>query len=258
MLVGSSADAKVAKELQATVPQQQRLHVVHEIFGFFASSEGAPLAISQLRSSIPGVPWTFLPACSGTFFQPSYLTPASTGRVKSLYVSPKLVLCRKLDFAEVRLTDSARFLEWYNFNEDDGVPLKQKYSHRFQVTRAGEFNSLSCFLFIDFGTARGRAPRCCDFPFGDERLKPSPQSMSLSSRSSDGAYATNWQNPVILLPQSIQVAVDDTIEVCTEALVHTLQPCYRFSASVVKESERHELGQVCLEHTDLYPDWVQD
>lgn len=261
VLSGSSEDEKVARKLQSMVTKEQTLCVVHEIFGFFASSEGAPLALSQLRRSLPeNKIWKFLPGRAGTFFQPSNFTSDCTKKISNIYVSSKLVLCRRLDFEKVCLTEpsSFRHFEWYDFNDDTQCNLKmQEKISSFDVVREGNFNSMSCFLFIDFGTVVPRPTRCNWYPFDDPALENKPHDLSMCSCSSAGSYATNWQNPVILFPFSLAVKIGDKIVVTSKVKVDTIQPHYHFSAVVQRQDQEIGGGDVHLEHGDLYPDWVQ-
>ena len=357
---GGSHERKVVTAVRKAVARAEAevVCVLHEIFGFFASSEGAPLALRQLRTDLlrrrkgwgarkggpgkggpgkggtgggPGGPGSsnggrvkgvkgrstlvrFMPGRAATFFVPTAVTVRDMAHNDDVYVTHKLSLVHRLDFTEVALSD-CRYFEDYDFGADE-VPLVQTYEHDFVVARDGELNSLSCFLFVDFGTPARRGPRCDGYPFGDPRLAtagpsntdnqlthhyipprvyPStaiariprvaphntsgddaPLTMSLSSNGSYSSYASNWRNPVIALPRTVDVRKGDRVLVTSHTDVTSQHPSYSFAVRVLRAADAgidadgeictgevlddprdgpriEDLGRVDLAFEDLYP-----
>jgi hypothetical protein len=180
VLQGASNDDAVVKPLtkMIAVTGMQAVVFVHEIFGFFASSEGAPLALSQLKKTAPNVHTRMAPAHAGTFLVPACVRVSDlpTSETRPLYLGSKLALASNLNFDEVSLSGQEyRHFEWYDFSSD--MDLKQEHTLEFTVDRDGDFNSLACFLLVHFGqhtqpggTERTKEMGCVTkFPFGDMR-----------------------------------------------------------------------------------------
>lgn len=154
VVTGSSFDAAVVREVAdaaATGKNGTIGYVLHEVFGFFVSSEGAPCIISHLLKCYPGVKEDskFLPGKAATFLVPSCIDPQQDLMEKNeLYVSEKLILRKRLDFKACRLSPTSSALEFYDFNKN--FALKQERTHVFAVSRDGLLNSLSFFIWVDF------------------------------------------------------------------------------------------------------------
>lgn len=122
----------------------------------------------------------------------------------------------------------------------------QHYDHEFVVDREGDLNAFACFLFVDFGvdSSSKRRAVCDTFPFGDDRLKQTDQSMSLSSWCQSTSYASNWRNPILVLPQPARVIPGDVIKVRSIVRVDTTRPSYSFSVTVQRPISTGATGQV--------------
>lgn len=256
VVTGSSLDKEVVGSVtQACGKDRKEVDfVLHEVFGFFASSEGAPAIMHKLRKdySIIQKNTRFLPGKAATFFTPSCVEPQHVN-ADELYVSDKMILAKRLDFDACRLS-SDRVLEFYDFNAE--LALVQERRHAFVVTRAGVLNSISCFIWVDFGVQEvRRAEKCEGFPFGDERFDAELETSSLSSNFRNGSYASNWRNPVLGLPATVVVAEGDTIEVITKVDSRTTRPSYTFTVRATTRVGEEKLGTVHLTFDDLYPNF---
>lgn len=116
---GASSEKHVTRQIKRMIKRTNAdkdspsfardLCVLHEIFGYFASSEGAPLALHQFRSVFSKDPkrsptFRFVPCKAGTFFTPVHLLPATLDNSNLLYVTHKLILAQRLDIASIRLS----------------------------------------------------------------------------------------------------------------------------------------------------------
>jgi hypothetical protein len=274
ILSDSSESSKVKSIIQGLISEDQELviNVVYEKFGFFVSSEGAPLALKKLKEEYTALakrPIRILTSCAGTFFCPSCVTVEEAYKGGDLYLTPKLALVKALNITAVSLTSERRYLEWYDFNgSTTSISLRQNYEHKFKVIKEGQLNSLSCFIYIDCGD--GPPPKrnlkepngCKTFPFGDNRLYSTPNHLAFSSDSDtsnpDSHGQTHWKNPVIILPNVIHVVPGDHIIVKTQAVADSSRPHYSFFASVQKETGTLiDVGRVDLDFDDVYPSFKE-
>lgn len=79
--------------------------ILHEIFGFFASSEGAALALNRARALLLPT-GTMLPARAASFFGPADVraTHLNSRSNLQLYATSKLILAKRLPFSRVLLS----------------------------------------------------------------------------------------------------------------------------------------------------------
>jgi hypothetical protein len=155
-----------------------------------------------------------------------------------------------------------------------GVQLIQEYTHRFEITKEACFNSLCCFIWIDLDLApTPRLPKhtsLASFPFGDERFPPNeeseeakkgapkeaPNHISSFYTEKSASYASNWMNPILILPNPRDVVVGDRIEVLTKVKLDSLKPSYNFQVYLERGETKESLGEIDLDYNNLYPDFA--
>lgn len=149
--------------------------------------------------------------------------------------------------------------------------LHQEYEHNFIATKSETLNAIGCFIWVDLGfgdpATRKKGLKFaqkvsteqfpCKFPFGDSRLTAASNLNSFCSLLSQTSveydtYATNWMNPIVLLPSPIKVEQGNKIKVRTIAKLSTVQPSYQFDVSVGDTKTSIELT-----FQDLYPDFME-
>lgn len=202
---------------------------------------------------------------------------------ETVYVTPKLILCHTVDIAKYMLTNKSSFFEYFNFNSKQegkpaapdaevpptrGVDLVQEYDHEFHIEREGLLNSLCIFIWIDLGFGGSPLEKKPNgktaFPFGDERLlqlcsdskKEQNHIGSFFHPKTKNTYASNWMNPILILPKPQQVATGDIVKVTTKAQLDSLTPSYSFLSTLVKGGEEISLGDIHLTYDNLYPDFT--
>jgi len=243
--------------------------ILHEILGYFASSEGLWCAVSDaIRTYLPKASANqqlrVLPSRAATFFCP--VAVQTKHLHKQTYCSTKIILTRKLSFADVMLSRNSRYFEFFDFSAYDQDrnenPSTQEYSHVFEVQKEGDLNGLGAFIWADAGVpssgfSRSRKPICCNlYPYGDDRIRK-PQNantLTFSSNTHSAAAATNWRNPVILL-EATHVHVGWHVHVKSTVILSTNRPQYDFEVSVQDDHNSVKSYQkVHLSMDDLYED----
>lgn len=170
----------------------------------------------------------------------------------------------------------------------------QRRHHEIEIEMDGVLNCLGCFLWVDLGTGAAATPGSeaeaafnaafdggeqertfpSTFPFGDPAFGPSAtpeeeQQETVDARCNDftslcsrrtlreGRYASNWQNPLLLLPTTTHVRAGDRLLVATAAAANSTRPRYRFEVALVRRGSGTvvPLGRLDISFDDLYPDF---
>jgi hypothetical protein len=221
-----------------------------------------------------------IPSRCATFFTLLELRPDSLDCCESLLCNsegpqPKLLLAPAAPLDEMALCSSSCAFELYDFGNAAPLDTVQTREHELTVEKDGELNCLGCFLWVDLGIGEPAPLPHKDegedeefesrFPFGDASLllphgsKPLNDFTSLcTTQTLRSTYASNWQNPLLLLPTTARVRKGDRISVTTVASADTLTPSYRFEVTH-HPGERHQpavsLGRLDITFDDLYPDY---
>ena len=175
-----------------------------------------------------------------------------------MYISStKLILAKKADVNEAGLTTQSRYFEWYNMEKE--LHMRQHYTLDFDVRREGTMNSLTCFIYVDFGLPNTRKRRyiCDNFPYNDDRLEAESQSIAFSTNKADTQCAGNWRNPIIILKQPRKVMVGDKIRVYTTTKTDTITPSYTFEVEVIngKDDQFHQKEKITILFDDLHANY---
>eukprot|EP00966_Prymnesium_polylepis_P298723 6903441-Prymnesium_polylepis.1 len=171
------------------------------------------------------------------------------------------------------LSPAACAFEYYDLGASAPLPMVQERRHELVVSRAGVLNCLGCFLWVDLGAGQPfdgvdeaeadafLEPR---FPFGDHSL-PAAQgrcneftSLCSAGTLAAGSYASNWQNPLLLLPSPAFVRPGDRVVVRTHATAHSTRPSYMFEVGLLPAGSPAGaalLGRFRITFDDLYPDY---
>ena len=231
--------------------------VLHEIFGFFVSSEGCAQVLQGVGSvNVNAAGPVVLPSMAATLFGPVAAEARHFDRDHALYCSSKIILAKRFPFHECSLSPGFRYFELFDFVQ--GYDLEQKYAHVFPITRSGVVNGLGVFIYVDGGVPLRRPMSCDVYPFGDNRMPPTlggkmHRSASFCSNSSSRAYATNWRNPIILL-SPVEVRPGFHVNVTSIANFKGTQPQYFFDVTVSDcQNKNISRESVTLKMHDLYP-----
>ena len=75
-------------------------------------------------------------------------------------------------------------------------------------------------------------------------------------------HATNWTNPLVLLPSAVRVQAGQRLRVVSRSDAATEHPSYRFELALLPESGSssgaREVGTVEVRFADLYPHFDDD
>jgi hypothetical protein len=225
-----------------------------------------------------------IPSRCATFFNLLHLRPDSLDGCESLLCNsagprPKLLLAPAAPLDKMALCASSRAFEVYDFGDAAPLDTVQTREHSLLVEKDGELNCLGCFVWVDLGIG-DPAPLSREddsedaegfessFPFGDPSLQRPGGSSRLNDftslcteRTLRRTYASNWQNPLLLLPTAARVRKGDRVSVNTVASADSLTPSYRFNvthypiARGKKQQPAASLGNLEISFAELYPDY---
>jgi hypothetical protein len=168
----------------------------------------------------------------------------------------------------------------------------QTREHVFTVARDGVLNCIGIFIWVDLGIgAPAEVPECaaadagddagmggCSdvarfvhrFPFGarvgsagstafaaaptDARLNDFT-SLCTAETMRDRTHASNWMNPLLMLPQPAPVHAGDRLRVRSRSSADGIQPSYAFELLHLprKQGKGVPLGRLDVTFRDLYP-----
>jgi hypothetical protein len=239
-------------------PLPTTIRIVHEVFGFLASSEGAPLVLRTMRRSLgQDFKVEFAPRYAASFLIPTEIKaediPSGKDTLTTAQLAnPQLILARRVNINRAKLADKHHTLERFDFDretEDDNAA--QIHNHTtITIERAGTLNSLVGFLSVDFG--RDYQPRRGSAQSSTPGVLNSGP--SFTSAQGDKAYATNWQNPIFLLQRPVRVEVGDNILIESSAEVFTEKPSYSITIGKTGDPSPETIR---IDYHALYPTYRQ-
>jgi exonuclease III len=234
-----------------------KVRVYHEIFGFLASSEGAPLALQGVRQALEtDYEVEMVPRYASTYFALTHVSPIHIPKTAIQVANPQMILAYRMPIRSVQLASRHHTMEKYDFNsewvsrEGRGEQLRRT---EINIERDGELNSIIGYLAVDFG--RELADRRSET---STMRETQPKGPSFTSCAEDKSNATNWPNPIILLQHPIKVREGDCIRLSTRAAVGTTSPSYTFTVEK-KEIHSGEWGPaqtIRLATHELYPSFL--
>ena len=235
-----------------------KLRIYHELFGFFASSEGAPLTTHSIHTNLsPSFEIDMVPSHAATFLVPIHLSPHTTFPGDIHAPNPQMLLIRRLDISSLRISPDAHTLELYDFNTHP-IPLKQTRQSLTKIEKQTVFTALAGYIQVDFGHQyAGRHPPTSSLGSLDNtRASEHTWGPSFSSYPGDTTYATNWKNPVIFLQHPTHLLPGDTILIETHVDVSTTTPHYIIHISYPTKTDTPP-ETIRLNMTSLYPSYHQ-
>ena len=239
-------------------PMPTTIRVVHEIFGFLASSEGAPMVLRAMRRSLgQNFRVEFAPRYAASLLVPTEIKAEDipSGKdtlAKTQIANPQLILARRVNIKRAQLADKHHTLEQFDFDmAADDVNTARIHNHTtITIEKAGTLNSLVGFLSVDFG--RDYQPRRGSAQSSTPgALNSGP---SFTSVQGDKAYATNWQNPIFLLQRPVRVEVGDIILIESSADVFTEKPSYSITIGKAGDPSPETIR---IEYHAMYPTYRQ-
>jgi hypothetical protein len=239
-------------------PMPTTIRVVHEVFGFLASSEGAPMVLRTMRRSLgQHFKMEFAPRHAASFLIPTEIKaediPSGKDTLTTTQLAnPQLILARRVNINRAKLADKHHILERFDFDRDaDDDNAAQIHNHTtITIERAGTLNSLVGILSVDFG--RDYQPRRGSAQSSTPgALNSGP---SFTSAQGDKACATNWQNPIFLLQRPVRVEVGDNILIESSADVFTEKPSYSITIGKTGDPSPETIR---FDYHALYPTYRQ-
>jgi hypothetical protein len=259
--------------------------------------------------SLPQCATRAIPSRAATFFTPCELSSASLDGCENLYsssaVEPKVLLvpCAPLD--ELGLSATCAALEMYRFGHGARLSDVEARVATFEMSRDGILDCLGVFIWVDLGlggpspsqgtearespAASGALPSV--YPFGDTSLEGAVADSEGDSEGGMGGaprlndftslctghtrrartHATNWMNPLLLLPTPTRVRAGDTLRVCSSVRANSTRPSYDFELTLYRRADvggehaggrkdgrrvaPETIGTLHVGFEDLYPDY---
>lgn len=241
-----------------------------------------------------------IPSRSGTFFTLCDLDGQDLDACEDVYIDsyakPKSILVPQAPIGEISLTGSSAVLDMQDFGgsqqdkEATGAAEDvQTREHVFTVIHDGVLNSIGIFIWVDLGIgAPADLPESPtdeeeldagsgnsqpgfehQFPFGSNLSPPDARlndftSLCTAQTIRDQTYATNWMNPLLLLPTPTPVSKGDRVRVRSCSSAGTITPSYHFELFHLPsqggkrkdgkgEANAVPLGKLDVSFRDIYP-----
>ena len=223
---------------------------------------------STPRASLAG--GRCIPLRSGTFFTPCELGPEHLDRCEDVFIdslrSPRAILVPCAPLADISLTGGSAPLDLQYFGRSAKSQLEAGTSLEVQTRE-------HVFLWVDLGigapaeveeepvegSTDGFAHR---FPFGAggcaaagaARLNDFT-SLCTSETMREKTHASNWMNPLLLLPQPATVVAGDRLRVRSRSSANSIRPSYAFELELLpnKGGAGVPLRTLTIQFRDLYP-----
>ena len=188
--------------------------LLHEIFGFIASSEGVVATILALRRKYPG-------ALSVPEMASTYLVPLEI-RAEDVVKDPSLLMSHcefrtRLPFAATQLTSEHALLEVLDFRPEGKLEASQRQRRECRIERDGFLTVLGIYIVL----------KGWDW--------------SLSSNASHEHAASSWCNLALVLPHPWPVKRGRILSVRCEAELSSAKPTYRIELSYERRQQRWDL-----------------
>lgn len=248
--------------------------VLHEVFGFLASSEGIAHIVADIQDKfaseeVQALP-LFVPCLAASFYAPTSLSLTHVKRNGDIYVSSNFLLVTKFPIRQACLTDvvlgmdrcpPCGCIEYLDFRNPAREQMQQERTGSFRVNRTADFNSLTTFVWAGFASLSRskRGGPMTNFPYGVDELGSEAaelcSSFSSASFDADGS-ASNWRNLIVLLPESVPVEAGDTITVVATTDMRALNPTYTFRIEVTA-TDGGSKACVTVVLDDLYPNFAR-
>uniref|UniRef100_A0A0G4FBC3 Methyltransferase domain-containing protein n=1 Tax=Chromera velia CCMP2878 TaxID=1169474 RepID=A0A0G4FBC3_9ALVE len=235
--------------------------VLFELFGPVASSEGVVETMNFIRKQL-STPnnVTFIPQCASTCIVPVTLdvqTLSSAWRdVDELYVSPKMLLARRFDFATNSLTGTdVALLERLDF-QASRIKTKQEHETTLPVSQTGVLRGFAAYITLIAPAPSRKRPRqrwpSCQYEEIPENF------LWTSSNASDNSYSRNWRNPIFLLSKPTRVEAGSRLRILATAFLADRRPSYHVHCSVLtKRGAVVDLEEVRISFDDFYPTFTE-
>ena len=231
-----------------------------------------------------------IPSRSGTFFTLCELRAQDLDACEDIFIdslrSSKVILVPRAPLDAMSLACSSAVLDMQDFGGSTQAKMEtgaaeeiQTREHVFTVARGGVLNCLGVFIWVDLGIgdpaaipepetvcngADGFAHR---FPFGagegvgeaaaatGTRLNDFT-SLCTSDTIREQTHATNWMNPLLLLPQPKAVLAGDRVRVRSRSSADSICPSYSFELAHLPLNAVGDgvpLGTLDIQFRDIYP-----
>jgi hypothetical protein len=209
--------------------------LVQEILGFIASSEGIAYIINDFHEkNKKSKNIVMIPGSAATFYSLCFITQKEIQshfrRRTELLIGEDYIILPKLNFENINMFPKQMgCLEFLDFNN---LNMIQTRTEKFDVTQDVAINSLAFFIWAGFPFAneedkskrKSRTTHMVstNFPYGAEQSLGTSEKtkwtnvLSLSSNANEGmSAASNWQNKVLILPETVNLARKQTLFVDT-------------------------------------------
>ena len=229
------------------------VRIFHDSFGFIASSEGAPLALQNIRRALESeFEIEMVPRYAGSFIALTHIDKTDLPKKGIQVANPQMILAHRMPIKRLQLASEHHPLEKYDFNSKGGssFPLgKQIRKTVIRIDKEGELNSVIGYIAVDFDPHHKSRRR-----EQNHTGKTRTENTSLTSLTEDMS-PTNWSNPVVILQQSLWVKRGDEVRIHTQANIGTTSPSY--TLTLERREENNEIWglpqSVSFNTQALYP-----
>ena len=293
---GVSGDAVENKEANHAISSSDC--VIHEVFGSVLGAECMTRLLSNIGDNtvvIPDTAGTFFKLCS--FSSQNVLDMINVRSKQTIHIYRKVSYVRGLDFEFCGgISENIGVLELY---EGGSIPGRaktwckkksQRYTSEFRILRQGVIHALACWIFLGHGDKdesskrrRGHRKSFQGEEHGEkdtekkkmivkhyqktdttDRTVPerfhrlSTNSMDPITSATEGA----WKNPLMFLPQPLQVAEGSLVLVATQVKnIGTKSQYYQITIYYRKEPGSQEMEKLMRWNVglaDLYPWYAEE
>ena len=260
VITAYSTDASTNTITAHTMAKPKGLNVAHEILGPIASLEGAPKALHELITrqcaTTPRTNITVCPAMYGTLITPVTIPPQNICEPDTYINAPNLILTTSITPNKHGMTDASKAFEWYDYTNLLNMPqLTQHRTLTFDISKTGTVHALLCHIHVTLSTAHAHRGThgCTLYPYGDTSLPHLRKPISITSNRDSNMAASNWRNPLLILPHALQVATNDRITIHTTTKANSDTPAYNFSITHTRKNQHMSTQHINMKHPDFYP-----
>lgn len=277
-----------------SVPVRPRVRDVHLHGLRHAYALAKSRGLRRARRALPPAA-RCIPSRSGTFYSPCELRSEDLDACEDILLdslrAPNVLQVPRAPIGEMSLARSSAVLDMQDFGgsartkrETGATEEVQTREHLFTIARDGVLNCLAVFIWVDLGigpaaeiSADEMSPGPADgfahrFPFGADSgagaaaVAAAESGVRLNDFTSlctpdtvrERTHATNWFNPLLLLPQPTAVRSGDRLRVLSRSAADSIRPSYAFELKHIPRngdagSDGVPLGVINVEFNDIYP-----
>jgi hypothetical protein len=209
--------------------------VLHEIFGYVASSEGIVPILKSLLFKFPSL--HSVPEAAATLLVPIELSSEDIKLIVSdseLSIHPHYLRTAALDFSPDMCLAKSCLLEWLDFRSYRVLQTQQKHSQILTVYRNGLCHGFGAFIWIGMTSRLGTKLTKKVSPLFDHTVFHQAKWIYCTSNKSIAPFAENWHNLILLFPSPILVKKKQKINICVSSNLER-EPSYLIQVKIQKQ-----------------------